>query len=267
MTSTAPSGTAPALALRGIEKAFGSVSALSHVDLDAYPGEVHAIVGDNGAGKSTLIKIITGIHEGDAGEIRINGELMQLKHDAARAQARGIAVVYQDLALVECLDISSNMALGNLPRRLGVLLDRRRMDAEAAAVLRELHARVDDVHTPVGLLSGGQRQVVAIARAVRMDLPIVILDEPTAALGVQESAHVGRIIDRLRASGKAVVCISHDLDFVFTHADRVTVLRLGRSVGTREISRTTRDEVIAMITGVAGTAPDQRVEQRVGEKS
>jgi simple sugar transport system ATP-binding protein/D-xylose transport system ATP-binding protein len=256
MTDRATTGTVPALSLRGIEKAFGSVSALAHVDLDAWAGEVHAIVGDNGAGKSTLIKIITGIHEGDAGEIRIGGEPMPLKHDAAQAQARGIAVVYQDLALVECLDISSNMALGNLPRRMGVLLDRRRMDREAAAVLRELNARVEDVHTPVGLLSGGQRQVVAIARAVRMDRPIVILDEPTAALGVQESAHVGRIIDRLRGSGKAVICISHDLDFVFAHADRVTVLRLGRSVGTREIARTTRDEVIAMITGVTADHPD-----------
>ena len=175
------------------------------------------------------------------------------------SQDHGIAAVYQDLALVEYLDISSNMALGNLPRKFRFLLDRGRMDREAAKVLTDLKVRVGDVKTPVGLLSGGQRQVVAIARAVRMDKPIVLLDEPTAALGVQESAHVGQIIDELKAAGKAVICISHDLEFVFKHADRITVLRLGHSVGTRQVQDTSRDEIISMITGLAdSTLGDQR---------
>jgi simple sugar transport system ATP-binding protein/D-xylose transport system ATP-binding protein len=239
----------PALELRGISKYFGSVAAIERVDLAAYRGEVHAVVGDNGAGKSTAIKVVTGIHRSDGGEIVIDGEALDAVHGGSDALDRGIAVVYQDLALVECLDISTNMALGNLPRRFGFILDRRRMDREAAKVLKDLNVRVGDVKTPVGLLSGGQRQVVAIARAVRMDKPIMLLDEPTAALGVQETAHVGRMIDELRASGKAVLCISHDLDFVFQHADRITVLRLGNSVGTRKVSETTRDEIVGLITG------------------
>jgi ABC-type sugar transport system ATPase subunit len=240
--------TTPALELRGVRKYFGSVAALEAVDFAAYPGEVHAIVGDNGAGKSTAIKIVTGIHKNDGGEILVDGADMDSLHGGS-ALDRGIAVVYQDLALVECLDIATNMALGNLPRRFGIVLDRRRMEREASKVLAELNVRVDDVRTPVGLLSGGQRQVVAIARAVRMDKPIMLLDEPTAALGVQETAQVGRMIDELKASGKAVICVSHDLEFVFQHADRITVLRLGNTVGTRETKATTRDEIIGMITG------------------
>lgn len=246
---------APALRLRGIRKYFGSVSALENVYLDAYPGEVHAIVGDNGAGKSTMIKIITGIHRADEGEVTVNGENLGAVRSAADAQEHGIAVVYQDLALVECLDIAHNMALGNLPRRYGIVLDRRRMEREAAAVLKDLKVRVGNVRTPVGLLSGGQRQVVAIARAVRTDKPIMLLDEPTAALGVQETAHVGEIIDGLRAAGKAVIIVSHDLDFVFKHADRVTVLRLGWTVGTRQISQVGREEVVGMITGAVPADP------------
>lgn len=244
----------PALELRGIKKSFGSVSALEHVDLKAYPGEVHAIVGDNGAGKSTTIKIVTGIHRGDEGEILINGEPLSLRHAAADALDHGIAVVYQDLALVECLDISTNLALGNLPRKFGVMLDRRRMERDAAAVLKDLKVRVGNVRTPVGLLSGGQRQVVAIARAVRMNKPIVLLDEPTAALGVQESAHVGEILEELRNSGRTIILVSHDLEFVFAHANRVTVLRLGFTVGTRTVTEVSRDEIIAMITGAVPRA-------------
>jgi simple sugar transport system ATP-binding protein/D-xylose transport system ATP-binding protein len=247
VTAVAP---APALEIKGLAKSFGSVSALSHVDFTAYPGEMHAIVGDNGAGKSTLIKIITGIHNGDSGEIWVSGQQVSLKHAAADASSLGIAVVYQDLALVECLDISANMAIGNLPRRFGFILDRGRMDREAGAVLTELKVRVGDVKTPVGLLSGGQRQVVAISRAIRMDKPIVLLDEPTAALGVRESAHVGDMLIELKRAGKTVICVSHDLEFVFKHADRITVLRLGETVGSRKVSETGRDEIVAMITGL-----------------
>ena len=151
----------PALRLRGVRKYFGSVSALEDVHLDAYPGEVLAVVGDNGAGKSTMIKIITGIHRADEGEVLVNGEHLDHVRSSADAQAHGIAVVYQDLALVECLDIAHNMALGNLPRKYGIVLDRRRMEREAGKVLKDLKVRVGNVRTPVGLLSGGQRQVVA----------------------------------------------------------------------------------------------------------
>jgi simple sugar transport system ATP-binding protein/D-xylose transport system ATP-binding protein len=256
------SGGSPALELRGISKRFGSVQALEHVDFSAWPGEIHAIVGDNGAGKSTMLKIVTGIHQADAGEIHLNGRMVDLRHNATAVQDLGVAVVYQDLALVECLDIAQNLSLGSLPRRWGIVLDRQRMARDAAKVLSDLKVRVRDVHTPVGLLSGGQRQIIAIARAVRMDKPLILLDEPTAALGVQESARVGTIMGELRAAGKAVVCISHDLEFVFAHADRVTVLRLGVSVGTRRTAETTRDEIVGLITGAfPGNPRPARVEK------
>ncbi len=244
---------APALELCGIQKSFGQVRALHHADFAAYRGEVHAIVGDNGAGKSTMLKVVAGIHAADAGEILIDGESVSLRGNAAEAHDRGIAVVYQDLALVECLDIATNMALGNLPRRGRLLLDRKRMERDAQAALEELRIRVGTVDTSVGLLSGGERQIVAIARAVRQDTPIVLLDEPTAALGVRETAHVGGILRELRRRRKAVICISHDLEFVFEHADRVTVMRLGRTAGSLELARTTKDEIVGLITGTIST--------------
>jgi ABC-type sugar transport system ATPase subunit len=240
---------APALELRDIEKSFGQVRALWNVTLSVRPGELHAIVGDNGAGKSTLLKIVAGIHEPDGGEMFIGGEPVVLRGGAAEAHSRGIAVVYQDLALVEVLDVATNMALGNLPRRGWLMIDRKRMDRDAQRVLDELKIRVGSVKTPVGLLSGGERQIVAIARAVRLDTGIMLLDEPTAALGVRETAHVGGILRELRDRNKAVMCISHDLEFVFENADRITVMRLGRSVGTRRVSETTRDEIVGLITG------------------
>lgn len=232
------------LTVRHVKKYFGSVSALEDVSLAAYGGEVHAIVGDNGAGKSTLVKIITGIHAADDGEVILAGDHVGHR----RGATHGAAVVYQDLALVECLDIATNLALGNLPKRYGIL-DRRRMVRDASQVLADLNVRVTDVTTPVGLLSGGQRQIIAIARAVRQDKPLLLLDEPTAALGVQETGHVGEIIEGIKPSGKAIVCISHDLEFVFAHADRITVLRLGRTVGTRSTEQTSRSEIVGMITG------------------
>ena len=243
---------APVLSLREVRKSFGSVSALENVSIDAYAGEVHAVVGDNGAGKSTTVKIITGLHAPDSGDLELLGEPLAHRRSTANLHDHGISVVYQDLALVECLDIATNLTVGRLPRRWGFVLDRKAMRRDAQAVLDDLNVRVRDVSTPVGLLSGGQRQIIAIARAVRLDQPLLLLDEPTAALGVQETAHVGEIIDRLKDQGKAIVCISHDLDFVFTHADRITVLRLGRSVGTRLTRETTRDEVVGLITGAIG---------------
>jgi simple sugar transport system ATP-binding protein/D-xylose transport system ATP-binding protein len=245
----------PALELRGLAKAFGQVEALRRVDLAAYRGEIHAIVGDNGAGKSTALKIMCGLYRADAGEILIDGEVVSV-HGAAAARSHGLGVVYQDLALVESLDVSTNMALGNLPRRGRILLNRRGMDREATAVLDDLKVRVGSVKTAVGLLSGGERQIVAIARAVRLNTPIVLLDEPTAALGVRETGHVGEILRELRDQQKAIICISHDLEFVFEHADRISVMRLGNTVGTRPVADTAKDEIVGMITGTVG-----RVEQ------
>jgi simple sugar transport system ATP-binding protein/D-xylose transport system ATP-binding protein len=217
------------------------------VNLVAYSGEIHAVVGDNGAGKSTTMKIVSGIVTPDSGEIFVNGQLMNHRSSVQNQQ---IAVVYQDLALVECLDVATNMSLGNIPVRGRFLVDRRQMEREATKVLTDLKIRVGSVKTSVGHLSGGERQIVAIARAVRISAPIMLLDEPTAALGVRETAHVGGILEELRNQGKAIVVISHDLEFVFRHADRITVMRLGRTVGTREVSKVTREEIIGMITGI-----------------
>lgn len=241
----------PSLSLDGVGKAFGQVKALNRVDFGAYAGEIHCIVGDNGAGKSTTLKILAGVHQPDSGHIRVQGRALTM-HDAADARAHGIAVVHQDLALVECLDIATNMSLGAIPRRGRFMADRARMEAEAQEVLADLKIRVGSVRTQVGLLSGGERQIVAIARAVRTNLPIILLDEPTAALGVRETAHVGGILQELRSQGKTVVCISHDLEFVFAHADRITVMRLGNTVATRQRTETSRDEIVGMITGTIG---------------
>lgn len=250
----APPGT-PSLSLDGVGKAFGQVKALNRVDLAAYAGEIHCIVGDNGAGKSTTLKILAGIHQPDSGHIRLQGTSLTMR-DAAHAHEHGIAVVHQDLALVECLDIATNMSLGAIPRRGWFMADRAAMEAEAQAVLSELKIRVGSVRTQVGLLSGGERQIVAIARAVRMNLPIMLLDEPTAALGVRETSHVGSILQELRSQGKTIVCISHDLEFVFAHADRITVMRLGNSIATRLRTQTSRDEIVGMITGTIGQGSD-----------
>jgi ABC-type sugar transport system ATPase subunit len=246
------------LALRGISKNFGHIAALSDVSLDVRLGEVIAIVGDNGAGKSTLMGVMLGLHKPSAGEILIEGSAVEFQNpvDASRS---GIAAVTQDLALIECLDVATNMFIGQTPRKWG-LVDRKRMRREAAGFLRSVKATVSDVTVPVGLLSGGQRQMVAIARAMRTGAPMILMDEPTAALGVRETAQVAEQIAHLRQQGKAVVVVSHDLHLVFDIADRVQVMRLGRSAGVYGIGDVTRDDLVGLITGArpAGTeAPAQ----------
>jgi len=237
----------PALELRGVSKRFGQVVALDDIDLSAYPGEILAIVGDNGAGKSTLIKVISAVHRQDQGQVLIDGS--EVSHfSPSDARESGIATVFQDLALVECLDVSTNMFIGQLPKR-GWFVDRKRMDRETRQFLDELNVTVKDIHTQIGMLSGGQRQIIAIARAVRAGARTVLLDEPTAALGVRETRHAAEMITSLRDAGKAVIIVSHDMEFVFSYADRVQVMRLGRVAGVRRVSETTRDEVIALITG------------------
>jgi ribose transport system ATP-binding protein len=235
------------LQLTGISKRFGHVTALDGVDLSAYAGQVLAVVGDNGAGKSTLIKIISGVHRPDAGEIVVSGHSSAFSDPAASRRA-GIATVFQDLALVEVLDLSTNMFLGQFPRR-GWFVNRKAMDAQSRAFLDELKITVSSVKTEIGMLSGGQRQIVAIARAMRTGAHTILLDEPTAALGVRETVRATELIRGLREHGKTVICVSHDMNFVFELADRVQVLRLGRVAGVRDVASTTKDEVIAMITG------------------
>src|SRR6476659_2803371 len=235
------------LELRRLSKRFGHVTALDGVDLSAYAGQVLAVVGDNGAGKSTLIKIISGVYRPDDGEILLSGEPAAF-HVPADARRAGVATVFQDLALVEVLDVSTNMFLGQFPRR-GWFVSRKAMDAQSRAFLEEHKVTVASVRTEIGMLSGGQRQIVAIARAMRTGAGIVLLDEPTAALGVRETAHAARLIRELRDQGTTVICVSHDMNFVFGVADRVQVMRLGRVAGVRDVTATTKDEVIGLITG------------------
>jgi ABC-type sugar transport system ATPase subunit len=237
----------PVLALSGISKSFGHISALSGVDLDVRAGEVLALLGDNGAGKSTLVKIMSGLYPPDAGEIRVRGAVHHFA-SPSHAQRAGVATVYQDLALVEVLDVATNMFIGQVPTRRG-LVDRRRMIRETEAFLASLSVTAPSVRTPIGMLSGGQRQIVAIARALRLGADAVLLDEPTAALGVRETAQAAGLIATLRDQGKAVILVTHDMELVFAIADRVFVLRLGRASGTRRIADTDRDEIVGLITG------------------
>lgn len=236
-----------ALELRGIAKSFGHVVALNDVDLTADRGQILAVVGDNGAGKSSLIRVISGVYRPDRGEILVDDESRQFASPAAAREA-GVATVFQDLALVEVLDVSANMFLGQFPKR-GLFVDRRGMDRDSRAFLDELGVTIASVKTEVGMLSGGQRQMIAIARAMRSGSDVVLLDEPTAALGVRETAQAAEMIQRLKDHGKAVVCVSHDMDFVFRLADRIQVMRLGRVAGVRNTADTTREEIIGLITG------------------
>jgi ABC-type sugar transport system ATPase subunit len=239
------------LEARGISKAYGHVQALSGVDFHVRHAEVVALVGDNGAGKSTLLKIICGALQPDAGELALDGEPVTFASpsDAAR---RGIAVVYQDLALVDTRDIAANVFLGREPGRFFV--SRRLMRREASRVLDELKIAVPSVRMLVGQLSGGQRQTVAIARAVHQGGRLVIMDEPTAALGVDGQRNVLQLIDDLRAQGSSVVVISHNLEHVFSVADRIVVLRGGRLIGARAKSEATPEEIVRMIVGAVPVA-------------
>ena len=241
-----------ALELRHVRKAFGHVVALDDVSLSVEPGEVTVIVGDNGAGKSTVMKVLSGVYPVDSGEMLIDGIPTALA-SPARAREHGIAVVFQNLALVECLDVADNMYLGRQIRKWGVFADKKKMIEGAADTLAELKVRLPSVRVPVGVLSGGQRQGVAIARAVQQDTPIILLDEPTAALGYRETQQVITIIRHLRDRGKAVVLVSHDLSMVFDVADVIQVMRLGRVQGVRRRESADRSEIVGLITGaIAG---------------
>jgi D-xylose transport system ATP-binding protein len=243
------------ISLRGISKGFGAVKALDDVSLDIYKGEVVAIVGDNGAGKSTLVKILAGVHPADSGTITHLGEPVSIT-SPVDSRDLGVATVFQDLALCDNLDVVSNLFLG---RELGTFaLDEVEMEQRAWTLLRQLSAKIPSVRTAVASLSGGQRQTVAIARSLIGDPEIVILDEPTAALGVAQTAEVLNLIERLRERGLGVVLISHNMADVQAVADRVVVLRLGQNNGDFRVPDVSYEEIIAAITGATDNAVTRR---------
>ncbi|MFB9575695.1 ATP-binding cassette domain-containing protein [Streptomyces yanii] len=246
----------PVLALRGVSKRFGAVQALTDVELEVHAGEVVALVGDNGAGKSTLVKTIAGVHPIDDGVIEWEGKGVQINrpHDA---QNLGIATVYQDLALCDNIDVVGNLYLGRELRRFGVL-NEVEMERRSRELLSTLSIRIPSVRIPIASLSGGQRQTVAIARSMLGEPKLVILDEPTAALGVEQTAQVLDLVERLRERGHAVILISHNMADVKAVADKVAVLRLGRNNGVFDVATTSQEEIISAITGATDNAVTRR---------
>ncbi|MFF7642479.1 ATP-binding cassette domain-containing protein [Streptomyces canus] len=251
----------PVLALRGVSKRFGAVQALTDVEMEVHAGEVVALVGDNGAGKSTLVKTIAGVHPIDEGVIEWDGKPVSINrpHDA---QGLGVATVYQDLALCDNLDVVGNLYLGRELLRRGVI-DEVTMEKNSRELLNTLSIRIPSVRIPIASLSGGQRQVVAIARALIGDPKVVILDEPTAALGVEQTAQVLDLVERLRERNLGVILISHNMADVKAVADTVAVLRLGRNNGSFSVKDTSQEEIISAITG----ATDNAVTRRAGRRS
>ena len=252
---------APLLEVRGVNKSFGAVHVLHDVDFAAYPGEVTALVGDNGAGKSTLIKCIGGIHAMDSGSYYFDGKRVSV-HNPRDASSLGVEIVYQDLALCDNLDIVQNMFLGREVTR-GAVLDEPTMERRAAETLQRLSVRtVTSMRQQVSSLSGGQRQTVAIAKAVLWNGRIVILDEPTAALGVAQTEQVLDLVRQLASSGIAVVLISHNMNDVFAVADRISVLYLGQSAAEVRRSEVSNTQVVELITagrsGDIGMPPTDR---------
>jgi D-xylose transport system ATP-binding protein len=253
--------TEPVVEMRRVSKRFGGVQALDAAELRLWPGEIHALVGDNAAGKSTLIKVLSGAVVPDEAEIRFEGRRVDIR-EPRDAKRLGIETVYQDLALADNLDVPANIFLGRELMRPGIaraLLDLCRMEREARALLERLRIRVPSLRRPVAGLSGGQRQSVAIARCLYFNARVVILDEPTASLGVTETAQVHDLVRGMRDHGVAVLMISHNLDHVFGVSDRVTVMKAGRTVGSRLVHKTTQEEILRMIfTGRDDGLPVER---------
>jgi D-xylose transport system ATP-binding protein len=243
-----PPGGEPRLRLRGISKSFGAVRALSKVDFEVYAGEVVGLVGDNGAGKSTLIKVISGVAPPDEGEIFVEGQKVSIPNPQA-ANRLSIETVYQDLALCDNLDVVANLFLGREEVSFLRSLDEVDMEKQGLQVLHSLEVKIPSVRSLVAMLSGGQRQSIAVAKSILRQARVVLLDEPTAALGVVQTRQVLQLIRRLREQGLAVVVISHNLADVFEVVDRVIVLRLGKRVGTFDIKTATPEQIVAAITG------------------
>ena len=238
----------PFLKVRGIKKKFGHVEALRGIDINAYEGEILAIVGDNGAGKSTLIKILSGVLEPDEGEMEF-GEKLYGALTPRKAISIGVSTVYQDLALGNTMDVTSNLFLGEEICNFG-FLRKKKMDLEAEKLLKNLEIKIPDVRTLVGNLSGGQRQGVAVARLVHRGGKIFIFDEPTAAMGLNEANAVLKLIQRLASEKYVVIIISHNLPQVFQISDRICVMRQGSVMKQLQTKNTSMDEVVALITGV-----------------
>ena len=262
MSSAGNADRKPVLSARGLVKTFGRVVGLDGVDVDLYPGEVLAVIGDNGAGKSTLIKCLTGALIPDAGDLFVDGQPVHFKRPQDARDA-GIETVYQTLAVAPALDVASNLYLGRERRRSGVLgtvlrmLDKKGMRRDAAAAMAELGiGTLQNMAQPVETLSGGQRQAVAVARAAAFGSRIIVLDEPTAALGVKESAQVLKLIQEVRSRGLPVILISHNMPHVFEVADRIHIQRLGRCAGIVTPSTHTMSEAVAIMTGAATLAAE-----------
>lgn len=240
----------PIMAVKNLAKSYGSIEALCDVSLDIYPGEILAIVGDNGAGKSTLIKILSGVLVPDGGQIIVGGK-SRSSLTPAQAIHLGISTVYQDLALVDCRNVTSNIFLGRELLYAGFLVNERKMKKQASELLDALQIKIPSLNSPVGLLSGGQRQGVAVARAILQGGKVIIFDEPTAAMGLKESNKVLSLLQRLRAEGLAVVVISHNLHQVFEISDRICVMRHGRVAGIRKTAESQPNEIVELIMGAA----------------
>lgn len=261
MTATATSSTTPVLSLRGIGKTFGAVSALTDIDMEVHAGEVVALVGDNGAGKSTLVKVLSGVHQPDSGELFFDGKPVTIPSPNAALEL-GIATVFQDLALCENLDVVANLFLG---RELGrTRLSEVEMETRSWELLGELSARIPSVRVPIASLSGGQRQTVAIARSLLVNPRLIMLDEPTAALGVAQTAEVLNLIERVRAKGLGIIMISHNMEDVRAVADRIVVLRLGRNNGTFG-PNVSNHELVTAITGATDNVVARRSARRAVE--
>ncbi|SEF18413.1 ATP-binding cassette domain-containing protein [Jiangella alba] len=252
--------TGPVLELTGIGKHFGAVQALAGVDFQVRAGEVVALVGDNGAGKSTLVKIMSGVYQADSGAMRVEGRQVHI-HSPSAAQSLGIATVFQDLALCDNLDVVANLFLGS---ELGTKawMDEVAMEKESWRLLRELGAKIPTVRIPVASLSGGQRQTVAIARSLVGQPKVVMLDEPTAALGVAQTAEVLNLVERLREQRLGVVLISHNMADVQAVADRIVVLRLGRNEAEFRAVDVTTEQLVAAITGASDNVVAERNARR-----
>lgn len=265
-----PAGVQPILAARGVVKRYGKVTAVRESDFDLFPGEVLAVVGDNGAGKSSIIKAMTGAVVPDSGHIYLDGEEVRFT-SPNEARKRGIETVYQTLAVAPALDIATNLFLGREIRKEGFLgklrfLDKKAMRTEAKSQLESLGiATVQDITVPIENLSGGQRQAVAVARAAMFGTKLVILDEPTAALGVKETASVLDLIKRISARGLPVILISHDMPAIFEVADRIHVHRLGRRVGVVDPKLITMSDAVAFITGALAIPTEGEAPQHYHE--
>ncbi len=244
----------PLVEMRDIQVSFGGVHAVDRVSVDLYPGEVVALVGGNGAGKTTLIKTLSGAHPADAGQILINGEPVTI-HNPRDAKLYGIETIYQTLALADNIDAPANMFLGRELRTKWGSLDDAAMEDATRKVMGRLNPRFKNFRAPVASLSGGQRQSVAIARAVHFNARILIMDEPTAALGPAETAQVADLIKQLKEEGIGIFLISHDIHDVFDLADRISVLAQGKLVGTVNKAEVTKDQVLGMI--IIGKMPGE----------